>query len=309
MVSADEPSDTEDDEIRQALFLVHLLKSDYAKIFLRQNSEAPAENLSTCPLTTENSSLIASSTPSLTTKGIFLSTTTPQPVESSTIPLFKLAILTTQLPTLGPLPFGGFAPMSKDISMDAQDYPAYFKSKRRNLMYRRRGNLMRYKNFRRMSSNDKDNNLPASNSESSSLKASISTNALATSSKIPPSSAHVSSLIRSTTNARVISGKNMRNDKLDIVTQDEVMPQIARELYNELKEGDLTMKPSTRGRLRTISIKSKLSALVKTYADTFKKKGTLKVYLDHSTPLPIPFPENNAFCFMNPRSSLCGTKI
>ncbi|XP_063393377.1 uncharacterized protein LOC134678661 [Cydia fagiglandana] len=37
----------------------------------------------------------------------------------------------------------------------------------------------------------------------------------------------------------------------------------------------------------------------------FLFKSTLRVFLENSTPLPIPLPENNAFCFTNPRNALC----
>lgn len=38
-----------------------------------------------------------------------------------------------------------------------------------------------------------------------------------------------------------------------------------------------------------------------------KTSTTMKIYLSGSSRLPVPLPENNAFCFSYPNNPLCGS--
>lgn len=80
----------------------------------------------------------------------------------------------------------------------------------------------------------------------------------------------------------------------DNVTKDPVMDQIASELDNELKEDGATKL--YKKKLRTSQITKNA------FLDI---RPTLRIHLARSTRLPIPFSENNAFCYYAPRSPLC----
>lgn len=91
-------------------------------------------------------------------------------------------------------------------------------------------------------------------------------------------------------------------------TKDPIMLQVESELVKELKSERFTRKP-----IFTIKKRNKFSFMKSKYkrrpARTRKYKSTLKIYLSKSTKIPIPFPENNAFCYTNPNNALCRTLI
>lgn len=79
------------------------------------------------------------------------------------------------------------------------------------------------------------------------------------------------------------------------------MSQVANEMEKEL-EGSNTMDDmeTIQGRVR-----HKEENTTTTKATT-KFRATMKIFLQRSSRIPIPFPENNAFCHFHPESSLCG---
>ncbi|XP_053624716.1 uncharacterized protein LOC128683288 isoform X2 [Plodia interpunctella] len=307
--------------------------------------DVPAQDLSTCPLTTKNSSSIVSTTPSpspnLTTIVLNDSTTAPIPphIESSS-PASKLPILPTKQITRSHGPFTTISPTSVDVNIYPRDYPSYENIKKRRQFgkYRRRIMPMEYYYYydipvrpeyfrvprtfrphrninynneqnRRMMNIDNGVNLTK---RSSSPRPSVSfTKANRTSASKQKSTKPSSRLI--STQKKV--AKNTTTFTSEVITENVVMPQIARELFNELKGGGLTMEhpKTTKRNLRTRITKTgksmKFSDFVKRYADELKHRTTIKIYLDHSTRLPFPLPENNAYCFMNPKSALCRSNI
>lgn len=72
------------------------------------------------------------------------------------------------------------------------------------------------------------------------------------------------------------------------------MDQIASELVNELKEDGVNKEDKNKQRQPPI-IKNRVLDI----------KPTLRIHLPRSTKLPIPLPENNAFCYYVPRTPLC----
>ncbi|KAL4717622.1 hypothetical protein ACJJTC_000771, partial [Scirpophaga incertulas] len=94
-----------------------------------------------------------------------------------------------------------------------------------------------------------------------------------------------------------------------------LMDQVKRVLLNEIDLFHLTQKetlpetkPSVIKEAHTSNARIRLSSMHNIQLKP-KLKSTLKVFLARSTQIPIPLPENNVYCFMNPKSPLCRTLI
>lgn len=100
-----------------------------------------------------------------------------------------------------------------------------------------------------------------------------------------------------------------------LTVKDPVKDQVAAELANEIQSIDRNSKSLNTDKkkshpisipLRETTMKPKRNK-TRTYINHFRI--TRRIHLERSTRYPIPFPENHAFCFMNPRSALCRTMI
>lgn len=83
-------------------------------------------------------------------------------------------------------------------------------------------------------------------------------------------------------------GEMLSDKNKDKVTKDPVMDQIASELDNEMKEGNVNKENENNEKTKNLGI-----------------KPTLKVHLARSTKLAMPLSENNAFCYLVPHTPLC----
>ncbi|XP_028032950.1 uncharacterized protein LOC114245130 [Bombyx mandarina] len=76
--------------------------------------------------------------------------------------------------------------------------------------------------------------------------------------------------------------------------EDPVEAQIASELIKELRD-EVPTKRQNNEKFKPLA--------------GIQFQNTFKIHLSRSSRMPIPLPENNAFCFTNPNSPLCRTFI
>ncbi|KAJ8737670.1 hypothetical protein PYW08_000265 [Mythimna loreyi] len=87
--------------------------------------------------------------------------------------------------------------------------------------------------------------------------------------------------------------------ELDNIAENE-MTQLALELENEFNDNDNRADNSNGEGIDKSKITEKI---------TSSKRTTMKVFLKGSSRIPVPFPENNAFCYFYPKNSLCGANM
>ncbi|CAH0401979.1 unnamed protein product [Chilo suppressalis] len=104
---------------------------------------------------------------------------------------------------------------------------------------------------------------------------------------------------------KVITNKNGRR-------RNPILDQVARELINEVGAAGEDIERVTPIKIKHNTVKKLLRSNVMKNNVNHKRtftKTTIRVHMDRSTRLQLPLSENNAFCFLSPKSALCRSSI
>ncbi|XP_061704687.1 uncharacterized protein LOC133516022 [Cydia pomonella] len=322
----DVPLETDDDRLNQALLLVEILKSEYLKLLRERSGGAATDTVtveqSTCATTAES----FFSTDKQKTEMLISSPNTVAGIPRRH-PKYPALVYTAAPPDPWGWPVPGTpVPSRRFYNIMPEPVPPIYPNM---LPYPRRffrRNFPEYSYYygpyRRSDNYDENREVTAKAKE---IKTSTTTKKIASSTwkaTRNTSQLFAGSRRRFNTHLQRSNYQNPRRSQVSEQVQKSGLKEIADNENNKTANTSspiassaiITTKITDRSNTTT-SNKWKLHHTIKPKVPStpatidkwpaFLFKSTLRVFLENSTPLPIPLPENNAFCFTNPRNALC----
>nr|XP_021194737.2 uncharacterized protein LOC110379395 [Helicoverpa armigera] len=306
-VAADN-DDLEDEVIlKQALFLVELLKSDFVHV-LRTNSmndllngTSTEEVNSTCAVDETNSTVPTNDTN--VTESVIPPTTTAAnstPPSSVTPPGAPMMMFSSWPPLQ--MPRFPMAPaLARQGNFPDENYRFPYKFRRRMMpdYYYFDSPQQRPGNFRRVANIDstgEPGNATATAPIASvtGLQVNLSHTAQA---NAPAAKESLLRTDNNTSSSITEADKSVQSTSPLTVSTAKTVSTVDTEPNEEKNEIELEVKNTSQATTENI----------RRYNTTkIPKSGTLKIFLGKSSKLPVPLPENNAFCYFHPNNPLCG---